>query len=68
MQSTIYKSNIDLFSDESLLNPYPIYAELRELAPVVWMEKNHFWLITRYEKVKDALNNTEVFSSNKSCI
>ncbi|TCK02936.1 cytochrome P450 [Marinobacterium mangrovicola] len=58
-------SNIDLFSDETLRNPNPVFAELREMAPVVWMDKYKVWAITRYDDVRDALSNTEVFSSTK---
>jgi cytochrome P450 len=60
-----YESDVDLFSDETLLDPYPIYAALREMAPVVWMKTNQIYAITRYEDVRAAMNNPEVFSSNK---
>lgn len=58
-------SDVDLFSDATLLDPYPVYAELREKAPAVWMETNQVWAITRYDEVREALNKPEVYSSNK---
>lgn len=60
-----FTSDVDLFSDATLLDPYPIYADLREMAPVVWMGTNQFWAITRYDEVRAAMNNPEVFSSTK---
>lgn len=65
MNDTVHTSDVDLFSDQSLLDPYPLYAPLRERAPVVWMETNKLWAITRYQDVRDAMNNPEVFSSAK---
>lgn len=61
----IATSDIDLFADEVLLDPYPHFAELREQAAVVWMEKNGVWAFTRYDAIRDALANWPVFSSNK---
>ncbi|CAM5704463.1 cytochrome P450 [Streptomyces hirsutus] len=33
-------SDVDLFADDVLVDPYPVYAELRELGPVVHLRKN----------------------------
>lgn len=56
-------SDIDLFSDEALLNPYPIYDELRELGPAVWLNRFGFYIFTRFDDVQGALANQDVFSS-----
>ena len=61
---TSVSSKIDLFSDEVLLDPYPFFAELREQASVVRLEKNGVWALTRYDVIREALANWEVFSSN----
>jgi cytochrome P450 len=61
---TSVSSKIDLFSDEVLLDPYPFFAELREQASVVRLEKNGVWALTRYGVIREALANWEVFSSN----
>ncbi|GAA4288868.1 cytochrome P450 [Georgenia daeguensis] len=61
---TIATSDIDLFSDEVLADPYPYFAQLREQASVVRLEKNGAWALTRYDQIRDALANWEVFSSN----
>lgn len=56
-------SDIDLFSDEILYDPYPSYVELREQAPAVYMTKTDAYALTRYDDVRAALANHEVFTS-----
>lgn len=58
-------SDIDLFADEVLLDPYPAFSELREKAAVVYLPANGAWALTRYDAIRDALGNPAVFSSNK---
>lgn len=62
---TLVSSDLDLFSDEVLLDPYPSFAELRERSAVVRMEANDLWALTRYDTIRDAMANWAVFSSNK---
>lgn len=57
-------SDVDIFSDEVLLDPYPTFAELREQASVVWLENNGLWAITRYGPIREVLGDWSVFSSN----
>lgn len=56
-------AGLDLFSDEVLADPYPYYAALREHAAVVHLEQAGIWAVTRYEPVRAALGNPQVFSS-----
>ncbi len=56
-------SGIDLFADETVLDPYPVYAELREHGSVVHLEKNDVHVLTRYDAIRAALANWESFSS-----
>ncbi|WP_073952734.1 cytochrome P450 [Streptomyces kebangsaanensis] len=56
-------SDVDLFADETLLDPYPVYAELRERGPVVHLRKNDVHALTRYDVIRDALADWESFSS-----
>lgn len=56
-------SGIDLFADEVVLDPYPVYAELREQGSVVQLQKNDVYALTRYDVVRDALADWESFSS-----
>ena len=62
---TLVSSDLDLFSDEVLLDPYPSFAELREKSSVVRMDTNGLWALTRYDTIRDAMANWAVFSSNK---
>ncbi|MFD8565797.1 cytochrome P450 [Streptomyces sp. NPDC059639] len=61
--STQPASDIDLFADEVVIDPYPAYAELRELGPVVHLPKNDVYALTRYDVIRAALADWESFSS-----
>ena len=54
---------LDLFADEVLLDPYPLYAELRELGGVVHLPKNDVYALTRYDVIRTALGDPGTFSS-----
>ncbi|MDQ1503799.1 MAG: hypothetical protein QOD57_1526, partial [Actinomycetota bacterium] len=60
---TIPRSNMDIFSDEVLLDPYPHYKELRDLGPVVYLEQHDIFALARYEQVRAALVDWQTFSS-----
>lgn len=42
---------------EFLANPYPVFAQLRAEAPVMWSEKGKYWLVSRYEEVNAILRD-----------
>ena len=44
-------STLDPYADEALLNPWPLYGELREMGPVVWLERYGMFALTRYDAV-----------------
>ncbi len=50
---------------ETQIDPYPIYARLREEAPVYHNEKLGFWALSRFEDVWDAHLDHETFSSSQ---
>lgn len=56
-------SDIDIYSDAVLDNPYEAYRTLRDLGPVVELANQPVWAITRYADVRSALANADVFSS-----
>ncbi len=58
-------SDIDFYSDEVTLDPYPVYAELRELGPVVYMAKNNLYLVARYKEVSEVLQQPLRFVSSR---
>ncbi len=55
--------DVDLFADEVVLDPYPVYAELRERGPVVHLPHNDVYALTRYDVIRGALADWEAFSS-----
>src|ERR1700704_985522 len=54
-------STLDPYTDQALLNPWPLYRELREMGPVVWLEKHGMFALTRYDVVVKALRDWEAF-------
>ncbi|MCJ2180749.1 cytochrome P450 [Novosphingobium album (ex Hu et al. 2023)] len=58
------QTDIDLWSDEVLTDPYPYYRELRDLGPVVWMRKHGLWVVPRFSSIREALLHAEIFSSS----
>ena len=65
MTTVVAESGIDLFSDDVLADPYPVYAELRELGPIVRMTRHGFLAATRYAEVRAILNDPEHFVSGR---
>jgi cytochrome P450 len=63
MNSNRPESDIDLYSDSALQDPYPFYRQLRDQAPAVWLKPTGMYALTRFEDVRAALRNWQVFSS-----
>lgn len=57
-------SDIDLFCDETLYDPYPAYAELRDLGAAVYLTAVDAWAIPRYDEVRAALGDWELHASH----
>ena len=57
------ESNIDIWADDVLVNPYPTYAALREQAGVVHLPENGIYVLTRYDVIRDVLGDPDAFSS-----
>ena len=56
-------SDIDIWDDQILIDPYEAYTQLREQAGVVHLPKNEIYAVTRYETIREVLADTEAFSS-----
>ena len=56
-------SDLDLWSGEALLDPFPHYRQLRDAGPVVWLSKANAWGAFRYQAVRGVLGKPKVFSS-----
>ena len=47
-----------------LANPYPVYAQFREVAPVSFVPTYHSWWCFRYEDCQRILTETDLFIKN----
>jgi cytochrome P450 len=56
-------SDVDVFSDDVLTDPYPAYRALRDAGPAVRLSAHPVWAITRYDDVRAAVADWESFSS-----
>lgn len=65
MLSTVETADIDLYSDESLLDPFANYELIRDLGSVVYLNKLGMYATGRYEVVKEILSRSDVFVSGK---
>jgi cytochrome P450 len=59
------ESDVDLFADDVLADPYPTYAQLRDLGPVVRMTRHGFLAVPCYAEVRAVLIDHERFVSGR---
>ena len=55
--------DVDLWSDEVLVDPYPTYARLRALGPVLYSPQWDAYVLPGYDEVRHVLQDWETFSS-----
>ena len=53
----------DIYSTDAILDPYPHYARLRDLGPVVWLSRQQVFAVSRYADCKAVLLDDETFIS-----
>jgi cytochrome P450 len=63
--ASVYYDPYDL---EIAANPWPVYARLREDAPIYHNERYRFWAISRHSDVEAAVADWETFSNSRSDI
>lgn len=56
--------DIDPFSDDFLLNPYPYHERMRDAGEIVWLESYGIWATARHEAVRAGLNDWQNFISS----
>lgn len=61
--AAVPSSDVDIFDDEVLVDPYPTYALLRDMGGVVYLPVNGVYALTRYGVIREALADWETFSS-----
>lgn len=55
---------IELFDDECIQDPYPLYRRMLDAAPVHQIGNSGFYAVCRWDAVNDAIARPEDFSSN----
>jgi cytochrome P450 len=63
MVQSIPTSDVDLYSDDVLEEPYEHYRRLREAGAAVWLERHNAWVITRFDALRAVLRDWQTFSS-----
>lgn len=58
-------SDVDLFSDEMLLDPFEQYRALRDAGPVVYLSALGMPALPRYAEVRAALKDWQTFTSTR---
>ncbi|MEP7243982.1 MAG: cytochrome P450 [Gammaproteobacteria bacterium] len=61
--TSVVSSDIDPFSPEFRSDPFTPYAQLRELAPIVWLNRHGIWVVSSYECVREVLSDWKRFSN-----
>jgi cytochrome P450 len=56
------------FEARFITDPYPVYARLREEAPLYYNAKHDFYAVSRYEDVELGLSDWKTFSSARGSI
>lgn len=55
---------VNLYDDAVIRDPWPHYARLRDLGPVVWMEALGNYAFTQYDTVRNGLRDHETYISS----
>ncbi len=63
MAKDIPSTDIDMFSADSVRNARAVDDRLREMAPVVWLERENIAMLGRHEHVSKGLVDWKVFSN-----
>jgi cytochrome P450 len=63
MTKPIPTTNIDMFSAQSVRNARAVDDGIREMAPVVWLERENIAMLGRYEHVSKGLVDWKAFSN-----
>lgn len=57
----------DPFSEQYFENPFDIYRQMRDDAPLYYDSEQDFYALSRHEDVAAALKDHEAFSSSRGC-
>jgi cytochrome P450 len=57
--------DVDIFTDEVIQNPWPHYAAMRDLGPVVWLPRHENFALVHHAVLVQALRDYDTFISGK---
>jgi cytochrome P450 len=55
----------DLYAEAAIVDPHPIYREIRDQGPAVWLSTHDVWAIGRYDDVRAAIRADGVLISGR---
>jgi len=61
----IPRSDLDVFGDDFLGDPYAFHPQLRDAGPVVWLERYGIYAMARFAEVSASLKDYETFASSR---
>ncbi|QUM74400.1 cytochrome P450 (plasmid) [Sphingopyxis granuli] len=59
-----FVSDIDIYSEEVLRDPYPVYASFREAGGAVFLARHNVYAFARFDQVRNALADWETYASS----
>jgi cytochrome P450 len=57
--------DVDLYTDDAILDPFPLYRAIRDRAPAVWLAAHGVWALGRFDDVRAALRADEALVSGR---
>ena len=56
-------TDLDVWADEVLADPYPTYRKLRDIGPVVWLTRYAMAAFPRFDEVRSSLARWQDYTS-----
>ena len=66
--STVDELYYDPYSVELNMNPYPVFARMREEAPLYYNDKHDFYALSRFDDVNKAVIDHDTFISGRGAL
>ena len=66
--STVDELYYDPYSVELNMNPYPVFARMREEAPLYYNDKHDFYALSRFDDVNKAVVDHDTFISGRGAL
>jgi 4-methoxybenzoate monooxygenase (O-demethylating) len=64
-EAPVPQSELDPYAPEFLADPYPRYAQLRDLGPLVWLSRYEHYLVARHAETQIVLDDWETYGSTR---